>query len=141
MGSEDSLMVCREMKIVQEVRVFLFVTVLAICQQSRAEPQMQSRFIRSSDSGVYEFREDLLTATNDYRRSQGKDDLSQSDRLDDMAQNWADKLAKRRDCSWNIIRCHQVMLRIWPNAKAVPLSQARKLLGSGKNRLATIEIC
>ena len=52
-SSEDSLMVCREMKIVQEVRVFLFVTVLAICQQSRAEPQMQSRFIRSSDSGVY----------------------------------------------------------------------------------------
>ena len=52
-SSVVSLIVCREMKIVQDVRGILFVTVLVIRQECRAEPQVHSRFIRSSDSGVY----------------------------------------------------------------------------------------
>jgi len=49
-------------------------------------------------SGEPGFRNDLLAATNDFRRSQGKDDLGQSTRLDRMAQEWADNLAGREDC-------------------------------------------
>merc|ERR1711936_437552 len=82
MGPVATYLSDSNMKIVLVVSIFLVLTVMVTCQES----------------GISGFRNDLLAATNDFRRGQGKDDLSQSTRLDRMAQEWADNLAGRDDC-------------------------------------------
>merc|ERR1719233_1440515 len=72
------------MKIVQVVSIFLVLTIMATCD----------------DPGLNVFRKDMLAATNDFRRSQGKGNLSQSSTLERMAQEWADNEAGRDDCHW-----------------------------------------
>merc|ERR1712212_603169 len=84
MGTSRYIVADNNMKIVQVVSIFLVLTIMTTCDDP--------------DPGLTVFRKDLLAVTNDFRRSQGKGNLSQSSTLERMAQEWADNVAGQDDC-------------------------------------------